>query len=77
MSVYDKTVEEIMKSPYYTPKCASHKCGSRPKMHRTDSGVVCPSCGWSFGFTKEVIENYNKKWNLTYPFISKLEEETI
>ncbi len=75
MSDYKNTVEEMMKSPYYTPKCACHKCGSNPKMYRTDSGVVCPDCGWSFEFTKEVIENYNKKWNLTYPLISNSQVE--
>ncbi len=75
MNSYENTVKEMLKNPYHTPRCSCHKCGVRPVMHRTDRGVVCPHCGYRYNFTEEEINNYNNKHGLTYPFISKLEEE--
>jgi len=66
-----KMLEEIN----YVPYCGNDKCiGRWPRMIRTDTGCVCPSCKFKFDFDQDFINRYNTKWNVEYPFISQLKE---
>ena len=70
------TRTKMMEEINYVPYCGADKCMGRwPRMIRTDKGCKCQSCGFEFELPQEFIDRYNAKWNVAYPFISKLKDD--